>query len=308
MTPQRGPGGPLSLITRNVVTKVISVGIALILWMVVFGSRTVEGTKEVALEIQTDPDVTVANDVPEKISFRLAGPQAFLRAVLDRREDPIRINLTGNRPGLVTYRFFSDNIRVPIGVKVLTINPTAVLVKLEAVRKREVPVRLELRGVPAEGYRIQRSEVRPATVRLRGAESRVEMLSEIQTVPLDVAGLRQGFTREVQLDLGRRGIAVDGEMPVARVEIGASQPNYRIKNVELRVQSAFRATVTPKTVTVLVRVNPEDLRLLDRSRVFAEVDLRGRPRGRHEASVDVRLPEAVGLVRVVPDRVTVNLE
>src|SRR6185437_7418841 len=117
-------------VTSNFGTKLISVGIAIVLWFVVLGSRNVEATKEIPLEVITPADLVVANDVPAKIAFRLSGPKAFLRAVLDRRDEPVRVNLAGAKPGLVTYRFFSDNIRVPIGVKVLSISPTAILIKL----------------------------------------------------------------------------------------------------------------------------------------------------------------------------------
>src|SRR5580658_4148228 len=117
-------------LTQNIGTKLISIAIAVVLWIVVLGSRNVEVTKEIPLEVITSSDVVPANDIPDKIAFRMSGPKAFLRAILDRREDPIRVNLSGAKPGLVTYRFFSDNIRVPIGVKVLSINPTSVLIKL----------------------------------------------------------------------------------------------------------------------------------------------------------------------------------
>src|SRR3954463_5722322 len=133
-------------LTSNLGTKLISVAIAVVLWMIVLGSRNVEATKEIPLEVITPADIVPANEIPDRIAFRLSGPKAFLRSILDRREDPIRVNLSGAKPALVTYRFFSDNIRVPIGVKVLSINPTAILVKLENLKRRDVPVKVELRG------------------------------------------------------------------------------------------------------------------------------------------------------------------
>src|SRR5689334_22531141 len=99
-------------LTSNLATKLISLAIAIVLWIVVLGSRNVEVTKEIPLEVITPADIVPSNDIPDRIAFRLSGPKAFLRAVLDRREEPIRVNLSGAKPGLVTYRFFSDNIRV----------------------------------------------------------------------------------------------------------------------------------------------------------------------------------------------------
>ncbi|HRK02024.1 MAG TPA: hypothetical protein PLH57_05115, partial [Oligoflexia bacterium] len=130
----------------NASLKALSILIAAVLWFVVLGSRNVEIAKEVPIEVVAPADLIVANEVPDKVSFRLAGPKAFLRNVLNRKEDPIRVNLTAAKPGLITYRFFTDNIQVPLGVKVLSINPTAIVVKLEVNRKKEIPVRLVMKG------------------------------------------------------------------------------------------------------------------------------------------------------------------
>lgn len=294
-------------LAANAGLKLISVAIALLLWGIVLGSRNVEATKELPVEVITSPDVVPANDIPEKIAFKLSGPKAFLRAVLDRREEPIRVNLTGAKPGLVTYRFFSDNIRVPIGVKVLSINPTAILVKLEYLRRKDVPVRLELRGQPPEGYRVVSAEIKPELVRIKGAETRVDAISEVSTLPLDLANLRQDVTKEMQLDLTRYGVHLDGEAPQAEVRIEAIAANFRVKNVDIRVLSSYKSRVEEKSVTVLVRASPLEMRQLDRSRVYAIVDLGDQPRGKYTESVKVSLPENVGLVRVIPEKVHVTL-
>ncbi len=297
----------MRLFTVNSGTKVISIVIAFVLWVIVLGSRNVEVTKEVPLEVITPPELVAANDIPDKIAFRLSGPKAFLRAVLDRREEPIRVNLSTAKPGLVTYRFFSDNIRLPIGVKVMSINPAAILIKLEPIKRRDVPVRVEVRGFPPEGYRITRTEVKPKTVRMKGAESKIDSLTEVTTMPVDVTELRSTLDREVALDLEKEGVQLDGPLPRVTLEVQAMSANFRIKNVEVRVQSHHKFRVAEKTVTVLVRVDPSDLKLLDRARVFATVNLQGKPKGKYAERVSVTLPENVGLVKVVPERVNVTL-
>ena len=60
--------------------------------MIVLGSRTIEVTKEVPVEIVNSAEVVPATDTPDHVTFRLTGPKAFLRAILDRREEPIRLN------------------------------------------------------------------------------------------------------------------------------------------------------------------------------------------------------------------------
>lgn len=292
----------------NLGTKVISVVIAIVLWTIVLGSRNVEVTKEIPLEIMHASDLEPANEIPEKISFKLSGPKAFLRTVLDRHEEPIRVNLSGSKPGLVPYRFFADNIRVPIGVKVLSINPAAILVKLEYLKHKEVPVKVELRGAPPDGFRIVKTEVHPAEIRVKGADSRIEAVTEVRTSPIDVSGMKQSVDREVPLDLDRYNVRLDGPLPRVLIEIEASNANYRIKNVDIRVLSEHKVKIDESAVTVLVRAASRDLKSLDKNHVYAEIDLRGRPRGKYENSeIKVRLPENISLVKVIPERVNVTL-
>lgn len=294
-------------VATNFGTKLVSIVIALMLWVIVLGSRSVEATKEVPLEIITSADVIPSNEIPDRIAFRLSGPKAFLRAILDRREEPIRVNLSGAKPGLVTYRFFSDNIRVPIGVKVLSINPTAILIKLEYLKRRDVPVKPILRGSPPEGYRISNTIVRPEFVRIKGAESRVDAVSEVPTVPIDVSSLQQSIERDVALDLNRTNIQLESPIPKIQIDVDPVSANFKIKNVDVRVISTYKIKLEEKSVTVLVRADSEDLKMLNRNQVYAVVDMTGKEKGKYLEAVKITLPPHIGLVKVVPSRVNLTL-
>lgn len=299
----------VNLIKQNFGTKVISVIIAMVLWFIILlASRNDEVTKRVPLEVITPPELVVANEVPESISFRLSGPKAFLRTILDRRDDPIQVKLSGAKPMLMTYRFFSGNISLPIGVKVISVTPSEIAMKLEYVKRRDVPVRVELRGLPPEGYRVVRTEVKPEVVRIKGAESKVDSVTEISTLPIDISDQKQSLDREVALDLNRYGVRLEGALPRVLVEIEPASANFRIKNVDIRVLSPYKATVAEGNVTVLVRAAPDELKALDRSKLYGVIDLRGKPKGKYKESVKVVLPGNVKLVKVIPDRVNITLE
>lgn len=229
-----------SQLTANLGTKLISVVIAGVLWSVVLGSRTVEVTKEIPLEVITSAEVVPSNDLPEKVSFRLVGPKAFLRAILDRREEPIRINLSESSPGLVTHRFFSDNIRVPIGVKVMAVSPAALLIRLEPVRRKDVAVRAELRGAPPVGYRLVGFQVVPSTLRIRGPESKVDAVNEIPAMPVDVSSLKESTDRELTLDLSRMGVQPDQPVPHLRVDIIEEPEHLRHRSGPSRARMSPR--------------------------------------------------------------------
>lgn len=297
------------LFSGNTGAKIVSLIVAIVLWVVVLGSRAVEVTKEIPIAITTPPDFIVSNEVPEKVLFRLSGPKAFLRAILDRPEEPIRVNLSGAKAGLVTYRFFADNIRLPIGVRVLQVNPTSMIVKLESQKTKEVPVRLEMKGSLPEGYVLKGVEVTPKTVKLRGPESRIEGITEAPANAVDLSQLRASLQAAAQFDVARLGVRIEGETPQISIQVVAVQANYkiRVKGSDIRIHSAHHARIDEPAVIVYVRMEQEEIQKLDPTQVLVEADLEGKTKGRHVAKLKVSLPPNVGVVRVVPDSVRVTL-
>ncbi|MBC7386042.1 MAG: hypothetical protein H7301_07775 [Cryobacterium sp.] len=299
----------IRMFSGNTGAKVVSVIVAIVLWIVVLGSRSTEVTKEIPVIVTTPGDLVVSSDLPEKVIFRLAGPKAFLRAILDRPEEPIRVNLSGARAGLVTYRFFADNIRLPIGVRVLNVNPSSVIVKLEAQKTKDVPVRLELTGSLPEGYVLKHALISPKNVRIKGPESRVDALTELQTADIDLANVRSNLELEARFDTDRLGVKVDGASPKVSIDVAAVQANYKlkIKSSDIRIDSAYRGRIDEPALTVYVRMDSDDIAKLEPAQVALTIDLKGKTKGRYTSKVKVSLPPNVGMVRVVPETVRVTL-
>ena len=289
-------------LTQNLGFKAIALFTAVVLWGVVLSSQEMEDTKEIALEVIPGAETMIANDVPEKVVFRISGPQAFLRALRSRRDEPIRITLANAKPGVTNYRFTRDNIHLPIGVKLQSIQPPLVSIRLDPMRRKELPVRVEAKGFPAVGYRVKSVHAEPPYVKIRGPESRMEAPEFLQAQPVDVTGLQTAMERDSQLDLSKYHAQLEGPAPRIRVELEPLSANFKIKNVDIRVLSAFNAELTDRFVTVFVRASPEDLQTLHRNQVYAFVDLRGKSKGKFKESIQVKLPPRVGLVRVLPEK------
>ena len=66
---------------------------------------------------------------------------------------------------------------MPIGVKVLSVNPASLVVKLEPVKHKEVPIRLVTKGAVATGYSIAKLELLQNTIKLKGPESKIDHCS-----------------------------------------------------------------------------------------------------------------------------------
>ncbi len=296
--------------------KITSVLIGIVLWFIVLGSRNVEITKDVPIEITTPADLTIVNEVTDRVSFRLSGPKAFLRNLLNRKEDPIRINLTNSKAGPVIYRFYQDNIQVPLGVKVLAINPTSVSIRLEPLKKKEVSVKLITHGELQAGYRLSKLELIRKVVRLRGAESFLNTLSEVPTVPFDLSQIQSSGEQEIALDFSKLHLVggvnppklwLDGEVPRVRYDLIHITANYKIRNADIKVLTNRRFSIKPKEVNLYVKCSAEDLKHLDRSKVFGVVDLRNKGAGTYEIAVTAQLPDKIKIIKLLPAKVKVTL-
>lgn len=295
--------------STHLMLKGVSVVIAIVLWAIALGSRVVEENIEVPVEILTAADIVPANEIPDQVVFRVSGPKAFLRGMLERKEQPIRVNLTTEKPRIVPVRFSADNIRLPLGVKVLSINPSGVLVKLETVKRREVPVRLELRGSPADGFKITKTELSPEFVRVKGPETRVDQLAEISTVPVQLTDASRSIDREVEIHLSRFNVQLDGPIPRVKIQIEPESANFRVRNADVRVLPVGKkARVDVKRVTILLRAEPAEIRALDRSKVFGRVDLKGLAPGRHQVEIQGVAPVGMGVVKVIPETTDVVID
>jgi YbbR domain-containing protein len=219
------------------------------------------------------------------------------------------VNLSGAKAGLVTYRFFADNIRLPIGVRVLQVNPSSMIVKLEAQKAKEVPVRLEMKGSLPEGYVLKKADISPKTVKIRGPGSRIESITEAPANAVDLSQIRTSLQMEAQFDLGRLGVRIEGPVPRIAIDVAAVQANFkiRVKSADIRVDSAHHARIDEPAVTVYVRMDESEIAKLDPSQVQIEADLRDKTKGRYTAKLRVSLPPNVGMVRIVPDTVRVTL-
>jgi YbbR domain-containing protein len=215
--------------------------------------------------------------------------------------------LPGAKPALVTYRFFADNIRVPIGVKVMSINPASILIKLEYLKRKDVPVHLQLRGHLPEGYQLIKAEVRPDMIRIKGAESQVSEINEIPTLPLELSALSGNLEREAFLDLSRVHAQLDSPVPKVVIHVQPMLESFKIKNVEVQVRASSRFHLEERSITIFVKASAKEIQSLDRAQVYAAVELTGKEKGKYYVPIRVTLPKNMELVKSVPDHVNVTL-
>ena len=143
-------------------------------------------------------------------------------------------------------------------VKGLTVEPKQVRVSVtfaEATDEATVPVKVPLKGVPADGLEVSSVMVSPDVVVLHGYKNTLSKIQALSTDPVDVSGIDSDSEFEVSMrpPEGTR-IDVPGAAKV-RVVLGSATETRTFFNVPVKVygKSAYSNwKLSPSTVTVTI--------------------------------------------------------
>ena len=111
-------------IFRNFGTKVLSIGLAALLWGLVAGQREAERSLRVPLEYRNiPPELELLGEPASLVDVRVRGSSGVLGEL--RGADLVAVlDLRTARPGRRLFHLLPDDIAVPAGVKVLQATPS----------------------------------------------------------------------------------------------------------------------------------------------------------------------------------------
>jgi hypothetical protein len=110
--------------------RLLSVGIALGLFLFVRGERQVEHRYTTRIEVQLPDGLTPATRLPSRLSVTLSGPWARLRSLKGSTLGPVTLDLSQTGPGITSWFVRPESLRLPPGVRVESIYPSQGTVEL----------------------------------------------------------------------------------------------------------------------------------------------------------------------------------
>jgi YbbR domain-containing protein len=291
--------------------KLTSVGLAVLLWMTVSGEETVERGLRVPLELQQVPaGLELGTDVPTTVDVRVRGASGMLSRV--SAGDVIAvIDLRTARPGRRLFPLTAEQVRVPFGVEVVQVMPSAIAMAFEPSASRQVPVVPAVDGRPAPGYMVGATSADPSTVEVIGPESAVKRASEAMTEPVSVAGARGNVSESVTIGVLDPALRLKNPRPgTVTVQIVPAPHDRTLRNrpVHLRnLSDTLVAEAAPTTVDVTIRGSRDALTRMDPDDVVAYIDLAGLGAGEYTLSAHADASEDAGVVRLEPSSVKVRI-
>jgi YbbR domain-containing protein len=207
-------------VTHNLGLKVLSLLLAMLLWVVVLGEQKVDVTVNVPLNLEVPPNLFLVNFPPDALEVQLRGPKTLVTSLPPREitvgQLPVKL---GEGDNVIPIR--EDLIQVPRGIQVVEVSPRRVRVVLDAAIEREVEISPRVEGNPPEGFVVRRVTANPPRVRLVGPTSELERLTRVRTLPINLSGHTASFSTRVLLEPVGRQVRVDNSISiVVEIEIG----------------------------------------------------------------------------------------
>jgi YbbR domain-containing protein len=204
----------------NLGLKIVSILLAIVLWIFVTSRGQAEMSIDVPLEFTNIPaGLEMVNHNIKMVTLTIKGQEGLIKN-LKPSDVRVSVDLSKAKKGESLYYIQRDDVKMPHGFIVTSIDPSAVKVMTaETVTKmvRVVPV---VAGEPQKGYHIKSIEVAPQTVIIEGVRSETARISTLKTEPVDVTGVNETVTQDAKLDLAGRNIRSKTSVVSVRVVIG----------------------------------------------------------------------------------------
>lgn len=116
--------------TENLNYKLVSLFIAVILWITILGRRDFVHTKFMALDVKTAQGMVVHRSA-DQVRVRLSGTRSALKKFVENeRANTLALDLSGKEPGTYDYELNPEMVKPPLGVKVLSLRPSLVRIEI----------------------------------------------------------------------------------------------------------------------------------------------------------------------------------
>lgn len=294
---------------RNMPYKLASVFLATLLWYIVQGEEILDINRRLIIKVQV-PDGTMLKGDDERIKdVTLRGPRVLLGNYDTKPLEATLIipeGVTGQRRILINRDIFGDwDNRIK-----LTVHDPYLTLVVDEKMSRRITVQEFLKGVPADGYIIEKVSIKPSRVKVTGLRSEISRLTEVRTEPIDVDGLQQSKSFEV--DLVPNGFTKDGlETSKVNVSIavGEKKENKRLSSIPVEaVGSEFITAVKPREVSIVIQGTPGVLSFVKRSDLEAFVEVRDlAPGKKYTRDIQVKIPPNTVLIETFPEKANVEI-
>ncbi len=115
--------------TDNLSYKFVAFGVAVILWMSMLGRKDSTLMKDFELQVIMSPSLELETQIPQLVRVEVAGPRVALKKI-NQISPVFTVDLANARAGRQVIKLSREGLNLPIGARILTIDPSEFTVVL----------------------------------------------------------------------------------------------------------------------------------------------------------------------------------
>ncbi len=211
------------LLFENLGLKISAVLISVLLWLFVTSRGQSEMSLEIPVEFKDVPvGLGIAGSSAKVVNVTVRGQERVMKNV---RPTDIRvfIDLSKAKKGEASYRISQDDVKLPYAMSVLNIDPSTLRVKLDETVTKLVMVTPVITGTPRKGFYVKAVEVEPKNIVIQGLKNEVRKIGEIRTETMDISGIEETVTQDLNLDVSGANIKTENDKVKVTVLVGGKK-------------------------------------------------------------------------------------
>ena len=123
-------------LTDNLSYKFVALGVAIILWMSMLGRKDSTMMKDFELQVLLPPNLEMETQIPQLVKIEIAGPRVALKKI-NQMSPVFTVDLTSSRSGRQLVQLNREGLNLPIGARVISIDPAEFPVVLRTSHNNE---------------------------------------------------------------------------------------------------------------------------------------------------------------------------
>jgi YbbR domain-containing protein len=304
---------------NNNIVKGIALLIGILLWFVVHldvaktstaatplpGEQTITNVKVVPTRFDAS-HFSIQEIDPAEVNITLRGKQTALTR-LDTTPIQVQVDLSNATVGKHSYPLRAVNIPSTL---TSTLVPMTVMVTLEELQKKEIPVSINVVGTPAAGYKVGQPIVNPNRVHVTLRTSQLDNVDSVRA-DVNVDKATGVISKQVKLTAyGKDGKAIEAAItpPVVDVEVPITLPfkemPLQIKLIGQPAKGFSVAAMTQSVKLVTVYGSQDNLDKME----FYDGPLVDLTDLKESKQVTLDIPVLNKDIRVEPAKVNISLD
>jgi YbbR domain-containing protein len=300
-------------VLKNWKDVAIALALAILTWYLLTGREKVEAWVDMSVEMTNAPEgLTIRKGLVSKIEVRVRGPKGLVRS-LDRRKWTYSLDVSRLKVGENLVDIDRERIPLSMAYEVVEVKPSRLILTVDRIAKKDVPVIAEWRGALRPDYRLLEIKTQPETVEIRGADRQVRQMTQARVaVQLDFEDPPSLWSEDVPIKLAEGVEANPGQVKVS-LRFGPEVKTAWVRvPVKLETGPGLQAQAAQKYLRIQVEGPVPMLREAEAGRdingLAAVVALPGglKP-GRHPMRFELKIPEGFRVLSKPTETVDVTI-